>query len=43
MVVVGGCFLGLIFINIYLMDLIYGLMFGVGVSMCYFLFVVILG
>lgn len=43
MVAAGGCLLGSISTNIYLMDLTYGFMFGVGASMCYFPSVVILG
>ena len=39
----GGCLLGSISTNIYLMDLTYGFLFGVGASMCYFPSVVILG
>lgn len=43
MIAAGGCLLGSISTNIYLMDLTYGFMFGVGASMCYFPSVVILG
>lgn len=39
----SGCLLGSIATNIYLMDLTYGFLFGVGASMCYFPSVVILG
>ncbi|EDO35238.1 predicted protein, partial [Nematostella vectensis] len=39
----GGCLLGSVAPNIYIMDLTYGLMFGVGASMCYFPSVIILG
>ena len=39
----GGCLLGSISTSIYLMDLTYGFLFGVGASMCYFPSVVILG
>ncbi|XP_068685685.1 monocarboxylate transporter 10-like [Montipora foliosa] len=39
----SGCLLGSIATNIYLMDLTYGFLFGVGASMCYFPSVIILG
>ncbi|XP_031568466.1 monocarboxylate transporter 10-like [Actinia tenebrosa] len=39
----GACLLASIAPNIYVMDLTYGLMFGVGASLCYFPTVVILG
>lgn len=39
----SGCLLGSISPNIYIMDLTYGFLFGVGASMCYFPSVVILG
>ena len=39
----SGCLLGSISTSIYLMDLTYGFLFGVGASMCYFPSVVILG
>lgn len=42
-VAASGCLLGSISTNIYLMDLTYGFLFGVGASMCYFPSVVILG
>lgn len=38
-----ACLLGSFAPNIYVMDLTYGLMFGVGASMCYFPTVIILG
>lgn len=38
-----ACLLGSFSPNIYVMDLTYGLMFGVGASMCYFPTVIILG
>lgn len=43
MIAAGGCLLGSISTSIYLMDLTYGFLFGVGASMCYFPSVVILG
>ena len=42
-VAASGCLLGSISTNIYLMDLTYGFLFGVGASMCYFPSVIILG
>lgn len=39
----SGCLLGSISPNIYVMDLTYGFLFGIGASMCYFPSVVILG
>lgn len=39
----GACLLGSIAPNIYIMDLTYGLLFGIGASMCYFPTVIILG
>lgn len=42
-VAASGCLLGSISPNIYVMDLTYGFLFGVGASMCYFPSVVILG
>ena len=43
MIAAGGCLLGSISTSIYLMDLTYGFLFGIGASMCYFPSVVILG
>lgn len=39
----GACLLGSFAPNIYVMDFTYGLMFGIGASMCYFPTVIILG